>query len=275
MEHMRGVGLFFIFCTGCAGSLDVTRTVSPSEADPKLEARAIVRGAERIELPQGAHVEGTRAVLAAGTVATIALDPGDVVVRDEGGRIASVRSGDVVTVRFAPETAEMIDASSVRGEIADMPLRAGDAVEVHGTFAPGDALPGGGRVESSRMTGALVGGITLFAIAYGPSAYAGSQSSNDRALLVPFVGPWLDLANRPQCVAPSQIALAAASAGIDPCIGDTAVRVALVASGVAQGLGALLTIVGLPSHSEIHGGDHGVRVSLVPTGLGAAAVGTF
>ncbi len=154
---MRGVGFLFVVCTGCAGSLEVTRTVSPSEADPKLEALAIVRGAERIELPKGAHVEGGRAVLAAGTVATVALDRGDVVVRDEGGRIASVRSGDVVTVRFAPETAEMIDASSVRGEIADVPLRAGDAIEVHGTFAPGDALPGGGRVESSRMTNEIHG----------------------------------------------------------------------------------------------------------------------
>ncbi len=50
-------------------------------------------------------------------------------------------------------------------------------------------------------------------------------------------------------------------------------RVESTRSGTRQGLGALLTVVGLPSHSQIVGGDRGVAI--VPTATGAAAIGTF
>lgn len=260
-------------CAGCAGSLDITRAVSANDAaGESLSAQAILRDGERIELPAGTHVRAGRAVLAEKTSANVALEAGDEVVR-EGDRITAIRSHGVVTAHFA--SAELVDRATVRGEMSDIPLRATDSVEVRGTFAPGDELPGGGRVESTRSTGALVGGLTSFALAYAPSAYVGSQSSMDRALLAPVIGPWLDLANRPSCSTSSQIALAASSVGVDPCIGDTATRVALVVSGVVQGLGVLVTMFGLPAHSEVGASSRSLRVAVVPTGLGGALVGTF
>ncbi len=266
----------FVLCAGCAGSVEVTRTVSPGDVGANMTAQAIVRGSERIDLPAGTHVQRGRAVLAGGTVADIALDGDDAVVRDASSQIVAVKSHGEISVRFA-DGANMIDAKTVRGEVAEIPLRKGDEVEVHGVFSPGDDLPGGGRVESSRWTGSLIGGIAIFALSYAPSAYIGAQSQSDRSLLVPIAGPWIDLANRPACSVSSQVTLAASSVGVDPCIGDTAIRIALVASGVAQGLGGLLTVLGLPSHSEITQGDRhsAFHVSLVPSGLGAAAVGTF
>jgi glutaminase len=74
---------------------------------------------------------------------------------------------------------------------------------------------------------------------------------------------------RPTCVPPqTPIPLP-----INPCIEETASRAALITSGALQGLGALLTVVGLPAHSQVIGGDRGVAI--VPTATGAAAIGTF
>jgi hypothetical protein len=152
-------------------------------------------------------------------------------------------------------------------------LASQDTVEMHGKFAPGDSIPGGGLVESSRSMGALIAGITLFTISYAPSAYIASQSQVDKSLFIPIAGPWMDLATRPACTPP--IVAAGYSLPVDPCIGETITRAALVLSGAIQGLGAVITLFGLPTHAQVAGGDHGVHVSIVPTGLGAAAFGTF
>jgi len=45
-------------------------------------------------------------------------------------------------------------------------------------------------------------------------------------------------------------------------------------AGALQGLGAVLAVMGFPSHSEVIGADR-VHVSLVPTGTGLAAFGRF
>jgi len=86
------------------------------------------------------------------------------------------------------------------------------------------------------------------------------------------VGPWLDLAKRPGCVEP----VGASVSPVDPCLADNLVRAVIVTSGAVQGLGALLTIIGLPSHSNVvDGTDRGVGIRIVPMLGGAAAVGTF
>jgi hypothetical protein len=157
------------------------------------------------------------------------------------------------------------------GEKDEVSLREGDRVEMRGSFGEGDAVPGGGHVESSRPVGALIAGVTLFTMAYAPSAYAASQT-NDKWLFAPVVGPWIDLATRPACTATAPLVNGQAlSLPIDPCLGDNVARAMIIASGAIQGLGALITLIALPAHA------HHVekRFAIVPTGLGASAFGTF
>ena len=210
---------------GCAGSVEVTRTFTPTAASrvdaDKLQPVAILREGVRTELPPGAQVEADRVVLA-------------------GPRRLSAQ------------------------------LRPSDGIEMHGNLAPGESIPGGGRVESSRSGGALIGGIVVFTLAYAPTAYVGATSHGvDGILAVPIAGPWLDLVRRPACVPPqSPIPLP-----VDPCMVETATRAALVTSGALQGLGAILTVIGLPASSRIVEGDRGVAI--VPTPGGAALYGRF
>jgi hypothetical protein len=252
---------------GCAGPVAVSRTYAPDTAERMQEHRmvpvALVRGDERLPLPQGARLDGQKVVLPHAHVHKLA--PGDVIEQDEEGRIVAVRSAGEppIVTRFVPGTAESPASSDVvRGELADdggaIPLSPTDGVEMHGILSPDDAVSGVGHVESTRATGALVGGLVLLALSYGPSVYVGAQATPgyDRALSVPVAGPWLDLAQRPACVPP----VTPYKSPIDPCLWETAARVALVTSGSVQGLGAILTLWGLPSHSRlVEGGDGSSR----------------
>lgn len=158
------------------------------------------------------------------------------------------------------------------GERDEVEVRVGDRVEMRGAFGDGDAIPGGGHVESSRPVGALVAGVTLFTMAYAPSAYVASQSPGDKWLFAPVVGPWVDLATRPACTASAPLVNGqAVSLPIDPCLGDNVARAMIIASGALQGLGALITLIALPAHAHVVE----KKFAIVPTGLGAAAFGTF
>jgi hypothetical protein len=288
--------LFALTMTGCAGPVQVTRTYTPraamqAQSETPLQPVAIVRPEGRIPLPSDARVETDRVVFPRARLHVHKLAPGDVIEQDSQGRITAVRSASTppVFTRFEPGTAESAEGSDeVRGVLADamsgVTLRPGDAIEMHGTFQPDEALPGGGRVESTRSTGMLVGGIVVFTLTYAPTAYVGfgSARTEDRVLAVPAAGPWIDLANRPACV-PPQVPKGV-SLPIDPCIGETATRAALVASGALQDLGVIFTLIGLPSHSRIVTTDSGrgvgeerpkPRIGIVPTGTGAVAVGEF
>jgi hypothetical protein len=291
----RSALLLLLAITGCAGPMEVTRTYTPQAAvqaqnETPLHPVAIVRPEGRAPLPGDARLEAGRVLLPRERLYVHRLAPGDVIEQDSQGRITAVRSATTppVVIRFVPGTAESGSASEeVRGVLADganvLTLRPSDAVEMHGTFQPDDALPGGGRIESTRSTGLLVAGIVVLSISYAPTAYVGlgSQRAADRVLLLPAAGPWIDLANRPACV-PPQVP-AGIQLPVDPCIGETASRAALVASGVLQDLGLLLTVIGLPSHSRIvPDGNRGLgeqkpqpRVAIVPTSMGGMAVGTF
>jgi hypothetical protein len=71
---------------------------------------------------------------------------------------------------------------------------------------------------------------------------------------------------------------------VDPCIGETASRVAIIVSGIVQTFGGLLTVIAIPSTTYVDKVDRGVaksqvRWTLVPTatpyGGGATVVGAF
>jgi hypothetical protein len=271
--------------------VEVTRTYTPDKAagvqSEKFVPVAVVRGADRIALPAGARVEDGRIAMPRMYVHKLA--PGDVIQQDEIGRIVAVRSGGnpPVVTRFVPGTAESPATSDeVRGELADdaaqVPLKPGDSIEMHGNLTPDDRLAGGDHVESKRATGPLIAGVVLFVLSYGPTLYVGAESSlpSDRVLEAPVVGPWIDLAGRPKCVPP----MLPITPPIDPCTPETAARVGLVVSGSAQALATVLTLVGLPTHPEVVEGppQEGAvgarsrpRLVFVPTLGGLAAMGTF
>jgi len=283
------------------GSIEVTRVLSPADAakaqQGKLVPTAIVRGAVRIDVPENARVEATQIVLPRSSRAYVhKLRPGDVLQADDSGRIVAVRSaGDPpIVTHFVPGTASSPDGSDeVRGELESsggaptIALLPTDRVEMRGTFDGDEQVPGGGRVESSRSTGTLVGGLVVFGLSYGTSAFVGASSTMraDRALLVPVAGPWIDFATRSSCVVPPMPAAVAAQLPVSPCLPETLSRAALVAGGVLQGLGAILTFVALPSTTRVvYDDEHATAppkrtFAIVPQptlhGGGMGVVGTF
>jgi hypothetical protein len=281
--------------TGCAGPVEITRTYTPqaavqAQSETALHPVAIVRAAARIPLPSDARLESGRVLLPQARLHVHKLAPGDIIEKDSQGRITAVRGAGTppVITHFVPGTAESLSGSEeVRGVLVDganvVTLQPTDSIEMHGTFQPDDPLPGGGRVESTRSAGMLVAGVVVFSLAYAPTAYIGfaSPRSEDRVLAVPAAGPWIDLANRQACVPPQLPP--GMKLPVDPCIAETAMRAALVASGALQDLGVLFALIGLPSHSRVvTDGARGVgeqkahpHIGIVPTLGGAAAVGTF
>lgn len=277
--------------TGCAStsSVPVTRTFTPAAAaDRQREGMvpvAVVRGSDRVALPPGARVEGN--AIAMPRVHVHKLAPNDVIEQDEEGRIVAVTSGGdpPVVTRFVPGTATSPPtADFVRGQLADenagIPLGEGDWVEMRGTATSDGAVAGESHLETTRATGALVGGLVLLGLSYGPSAYVGLQAgtSYDRELVIPVAGPWMDLAQRPSCQEPDLMGI---KPPVDPCSFETAARTLLILSGATQGVGALLTVAGLPTHDEIVKDAPAARRSVAPPRLalvpmpGGMAVSVF
>ena len=243
--------------------------------DQNMVPVAVVRGGDRMPLPRGARIEGRAVVLPRAHVHKLA--PGDVIEQDDLGRIVAVRSASEppIVTRFVPGTATSPgDSDEVRGELADdggaLALAPGDGVEMRGVVTVDHPVSGVGHVESTRATGALLGGLVLLALSYGPSLYVGAQASADydKTLAIPVAGPWIDLGQRPGCVEP----VTPIKPPVDLCTLDTAARVALVTSGSLQGLGMVLTLWGLPSHSEWVEGDVPGAQSHDPSGKAHVAV---
>jgi hypothetical protein len=289
------VGATLLSVAACAPTVEISRAVSPEQAakirsTPSVEIAAVVHQGERVAVPKGARIaaagsdNGFRVVWSGTGDFVYALQPGDVIQEDEEQRIVGVVT-KTREIHFVPGTASSLEGSQdVRGKLEneggsnEISLAPGDRIEMHGSFAPGDVVPFGGHVETSRITGALVGGLLLFAAAYAPSAYVGATSPQnfDRALLAPVVGPWIDFATRAKCVPPA----GSQALPIDPCVEDKAARIAIVISGAAQSLGTVLMLIGLPSHAVYSADDEraasrSTHWMIVPTGNGAAVVGSF
>jgi hypothetical protein len=161
-----------------------------------------------------------------------------------------------------------------------MALGPKDRLIMVGSFAPDEVVPGGGHVETARASGMLVGGGIAFALGWLPDFYMGIFShptgdpEEDRWLIAPVIGPWVDLATRPSC----QPVPGADQAGVDSCLDDKVARWAIIVSGILQTAGAVVFVLGLPAHAELVD-DGRPRASIVPVpvpgGGGAAAVGAF
>ncbi len=122
----------------------------------------------------------------------------------------------------------------------------------------------------------LTTGLTTFGLSYAPALVIGAMSSqsSDRNLYIPVAGPWLDMANRPAC------------GGRGPsCTSETTNKVLLGVDGVAQGLGAAMTVVGLlvptrhTTMTKTTAKKDGPTIRISPatlgTGYGVTAVGTW
>jgi hypothetical protein len=128
------------------------------------------------------------------------------------------------------------------------------------------------RTEYAGPNRALIAsGLLTFGITYGASAIVASTSdlSADRRLFVPVVGPWLDLAQRPDC-----------GPALDrSCDGETTNKVLLVADGIFQGLGVLQVIGGflMPETRQVSTTTT-AKVRVVPQAgrmTGLAVIGSF
>jgi hypothetical protein len=135
------------------------------------------------------------------------------------------------------------------------------------------------RVERRTDPGAnsdLIGaGLVTFALAYLPATIVASSSDlpADQHMYVPVIGPWLDLRGRPACNA---------AFGCDT---ETGYKGLLVADGVIQGLGALMTLAGIlspesppPTAPPVEKPVMRVRVTpahVGSSGYGLAAFGKF
>jgi len=258
---MRGAILAVASTTvACAGPIAIDKVASPAEAEAangtKLRAVAVLRGGERARLPEGVSVTAHEVLVPRPRVFTYALDPGETVVRDESGAVVGVstpasdpKAAPHVT-RFVRGTATLEDAQ-VRGELEGhaehVPLLPGDRIELEGTFAPGESVPTGGRVVTTRAWSAIGFGGALLGGAWLPSVIVAATSGIDANhwLYVPVVGPWAAYATRDAC-----------TPAVDPrpCLNDAGERVAIIIDGILQTTGAVLLIVGLPTSAEVRWG---------------------
>jgi hypothetical protein len=285
---MRALAITTILASalGCSASpVEVRRSATPADAPrlaPRLRPSAILRGAQRTPIPADAAITPSEVVIDTDTspVHVHKLMPGDVIETDEDGRILAVRSSNGTETRFAPGTATSPSGSDVvRGKLSverrAIALGEGDRIEVTGTFAPGEKVPGGGHITSTGLPAFVVLGLVTFAVGYAPAFYVGATSAlkADRVLLLPVLGPWIDLGTRPSCTTDQNIFKAS---GLDTCAPENAAKAGLIAAGAFEALGTLLFLVGLPSRAVfVEDLRTGLRIEPILSPNSAAVVGHF
>lgn len=294
-RHVLTAALTAALLSACApGNIAISRVVTPKQAGDlagtKLVPTAVIGEKERTRIPADAKITPDKVTFSNAGTYVHKLQAGDVIELDAQERITAVRpaGNPAATIHFEPGTASSPhDSDEVRGKLVSnetvIPLKPTDRIEVGGTFEVDDAIPGGGHVITHRYTAALITGAIVLSLAYLPTAYVGAASSRkgDRGLLVPVLGPWIDLAGRASCTTPVTDAVP-----LDPCVGETGARFGLILSGVGQAVGTFLIAVGLPSRAEEvddsvakSSEKKGVWWSILPTvsprAAGASVIGRF
>jgi hypothetical protein len=247
--------------TGCASSIAIRERIAAPRAasyvDEKLKPTAVLRGEKRRELPDGAKLTSEAVVLARDEI--IVLQDRDTVVMDEAGALTQIDTKRGPRV-FAPGTARLVGDTVKVSDSAPrvwMKFAPNDVVELRGDYEAGDITPTGGRVDGKRSLGLAILGSLVFAAAYIPSAVIGGTSDvkGDSLLLIPLLGPWLDLAKREACN-PND----AAEQTLTPCSTESFNNALLVTSGVTQLIGVGFFAAGIwtrPSYTR----------DMQPTGL--------
>lgn len=146
---------------------------------------------------------------------------------------------------------------------APAPVQPG-VVEAQGAEHPAETRPNVPLITTGLLT---------FGLSYVPALVVAGESSQDadHNLYIPIAGPWLDIANRPGC-----------GAGGPSCTTETTDKVLIGVDGVFQGVGAVMTVLGLltPETHEVTAAKlekptiH-ISPTSVGTGYGLGAVGTW
>jgi hypothetical protein len=273
--------IFLILCAalqGCAATpVEVRGSHTPADAArlmPVKDGKAwVVRGGARTELPADAKIEGKdelRVTFPKGARGAMVrkLEDGDAIVEDDQGRIVAVRAKNGLEQRFEPGTAHVRDGSDeiLVEQTNEVPLAPSDRIELLARYTPGDTVPGQGKVEERRKLSALVLGGIFLVMGYGPAVYVGATSplKQDRLLVLPVLGPWIDILARPKCNS--------GNTPIDPCTGESLAKAAVITSGIVQAIGTVLFVVGLPAEAVVVKDEaRGVSIEIGPMG----AHGTF
>ena len=132
----------------------------------------------------------------------------------------------------------------------------------------------GATTTHTRRHTLLLTGLLTFGVTYGASVVyaANSDHTGDDRLYVPVLGPWLAMNERDNCTPVTS----------ESCDSSTTANVLLAADGVFQGLGVVVTTVGLftrGSHTErtttYTRGYHITPAGLGPGTPGNRTFGTF
>ena len=286
-----------IVITGCGASAHVERVVAPNEVDSyrvgTLREVALIRANREGPIAPGASIRSGKLVTAANSqIVNVPISDADVLEADSEGRITGIRRKNGSSVRFEPGTATSPDgASFVRGILLgtkttgnELVLSSSDRVRMAGDLSSDQQLPDGTRVTTKRFTFGLVAGVTILSLAYVPTFISGATSgeSSDRVLMAPIVGPWINLGMRPGCGAEPANANEQVVRDYASCeVTERAAKILLPISGITQGVGALLLILGLPETAtldEPKARGTGARVRFAPLisdQPGMMAVGQF
>jgi hypothetical protein len=188
--------------------------------------------------------------------------------------------GATVAVRSSSGAWTEVGEGGARGSEGGVALARGDRIVMRGRLEIGDELPGGARVIQKRGTSFLVFGALSMVIGWVPSVIAAAASKGeahnpdiDRPAAVPFVGPWIALAQRLASPCVPEPIISGAN-----CTGPSLALFGYTVSGITQGLGAIFFLAGLPSHAELweppKDDEKSAKVRVVPLALpGGGGIG--
>lgn len=167
------------------------------------------------------------------------------------------------TASFASDTTNIVQAPPAAASAAPAPAQPG-VVEAQGAEQP---------VTTRPNVPLITTGLLTFGLSYVPAVVVAGESSQnaDHNLYIPVAGPWIDMFNRPAC-----------GAGGPDCTTETTNKVLIGVDGVFQGVGAVMTVLGLltpethtATAAQIDKPTIHVSPTSVGTGYGLGAVGTW
>lgn len=140
-------------------------------------------------------------------------------------------------------------------------------------YHEGQPTPRGYYLEDSIRRGPFIAGTIVLTIPYGLSlAVAGGDNFGRQTawLVVPALGPWIEIAARRNTCSSNNIG----------CVDDSVVRTFLVFDGLMQVTGAVLLIWGVSSHTKRLVREDMAKIHVLPmqlgqSGYGLGAVGRF
>lgn len=189
-----------------------------------------------------------RKVLMGVTIAALAATSASARADEQGGATTSGTPPPTSTTTTSGSPATLTSAEAVTAEAVPIPAPVPNRSE---------SVTLSQRIRPNRPMLAT-GGVLLLG-AYVPTAVLTATNDQDRSLYIPVVGPWMHLADRRSEE-------------------DSGVGVLIAASGIVQGLGALLMVTSLlvPERvpaATIQAGN--VKINVTPTtlGRGAPAIG--